>query len=494
MKKNHQLILLVIFCCFGFLATAFPQTQVGIPIKKQEAYVLDFKSPFDRLTVDLEKNKFTTEETSVFVISPQTIFVDNKNKPLDKTVIRRGMRLEITGERVGERLAASHIKVKTDVEKWEVKVEGIFESLDGDRAWIDGQVVKLLPETAARGTGNWKGKTFRSFNDMELGAWVDVSGIRQTDGIVYAVKAETKPNLFSKSDEKLKNSLEQNVPKNLVGGTGKIMGREVKFSDSLALQTYVTRVGNRLIPRYHKEMPNDYPGKIVYRFAVIEDDSFNAYGLPDGSVFVHTGLLKQIKNEAQLAAVLSHEIAHVTHEHSRKKMDNLPWMNLTALGVILAGGAVGGRDGAAISTLGALAFLNSFDRGDEDQADRIGLYYMTQAGYDAREAPKIWRELAKNTQENAVANFIYSRHSLASQRLRHLNRHLAYGYAETDFRRANIGKEDYDNVVGIYFGWATAKPAAPPGGKNPSKLPAETPKPIKPTPKPKPKPRVKKRP
>ncbi len=495
MKKQFWFIFLILFVCLWLLPSpASLQRQVGTTIKRQGAFVLEFKSPYENLTVDLDENSFTTNETSVFSISPQTEFVNNKNKPLDRTVIRRGMEIEITGERVGEQYVASRVKVKTNVEKWEVEVKGYFESLDGDKAWIDGRSVKLVPGTVVRGEDDWEKKTFHSFDEMELGSEVKVKGSLQTDGIIYATSGQTKPNKFKNADRDIIAAVKQNliVPANLRGGKGKVLGREVKFSDSFELQEYVTRVGKRLIPRYQKDMPTDSPAKIEYRFAVIEEDSYNAFALPDGSVFVHTGLLKKIKNEAQLAAVLGHEIAHVTHEHSRKLANN--WLrDVTALGILLGGAATGTKEGATAGVMGALAVTNGFDRPLEDQADRVGLYYITQAGYDVREIPKMWREMAKNSKETALNNFIYSNHSMASQRLKYINRHIAYSYYETDFSRTKTGKEEYDNVVGVHFGWYT-KPIAKPIKKDttsPTVKPPKSNPPPKQTPK---KPKVRKRP
>ena len=494
MKKKSLLICLISLVCFLTPNSIFPQQMVGIPIKKQEAFVLEFKPPFDRLTVDLGDNSFTTNETTVFSISPQAVFLNNKNKPLDRTLIRPGMRVIISGNRIGEQLTASSVKVDNDVEKWKVVVNGYFESLEGDKAWIDGQSVKLLPGVTVRGTGDWKKNTFASFNDMQLGSYVEIDGIRQTDGITCATKAETKPNTFSDGDRKLFTAVQQNlvIPENLAGGKGKVWGREVKFSDNLELQTYVTKVGNRLIPRYQKDLPNDYPGKIVYRFFVIEDDSFNAFALPDGSIFIHTGLLKQLKNEAQLAAVLGHEIAHAGYEHSRKKIED-PTGKWLALAAVIAGAATKTKEGATIGTMTALGILNSYERAAEDQADRVGLYYMMQAGYDPREAPKVWRELSKKTKEAALNNLIYSNHSTAQQRLRNLNRVIAFNYYETDFSQTKNGEKEYMNTVGVYFGWIP-KPVVPPVRNNTPSPSVTIPKP-KPTPKPTPKkPRVKKRP
>ncbi|MDQ3800452.1 MAG: M48 family metallopeptidase [Acidobacteriota bacterium] len=474
MRKQFQKIwaLLIISC---LLAVSVPaQQQVGIPVKKLDAFVLEFKAPYDTLLVDIGENAFSKSETTSVVIASNARFTLKKNKSFDKALLRPGMKIEISGERFGNQINATEIRLNTDLEKWEVEIKGYFESLDGDRAWIDGKTVKLSPGVIIRGEKEWTGKTFSSFSQMMLGSHVSVKGVRRPDGIVYAESGQTKPNLYTDTDKQLIIAVQKNIvaPNGLAGGKGKVLGREVKFADSLELQTYVTRVGYKLIPRYQKEMSKDDPAKITYRFAVIEDESFNAFALPDGSVFIHTGLLKELKNEAQLAAVLGHEIAHVTHEHSRKRMADAEKKAWIALALGVAGAATKTNAVALAGNIGLQIMSNNFGREQEDQADRVGLYYMAQAGYDPREAPKVWRERLKFVKEDAVSNFIYSDHSSAFARLKHLNRELAFSYYETDFKNVIVGEDSYRNTVGVYFGWipkpqpVTALPhTAKPAGK-----------------------------
>ncbi len=455
MKQIITIYLSLAFLFTSFVTPIFSQQQVSIPIKKdQEGYVIDFKPPYDTLVVDLGENNLVTSETINIPISASTPIVNKKNKALDRSLIRPGMRIELNGERKGELINVSRIKVVTDIEKWEVDVNGYFESLEGDKAWVNGQAVKLTPGAIIKGQEAWKNKRFQSFQEMQLGSQLSLNGIRRSDGIVYVSEGEAKPNEFSKGDISLLRLVQASMllPASLAGGRGKVAGREVKFANDPELQKYVTKVGYKLVPRYQKDLPDNYPGKMVYRFAVIEDDSFNAFALPDGSIFVHTGLLKQIKSEGQLAAILGHEIAHVTHEHSRKRMEN-PATTWGGLAMVLGGAVLGGQAGAQLGAVAANAFSNKYGRDAEDQADRVGLYYMAQAGYDPREAPKVWREISKNTRQDTVSNFLYSDHSTAKARLKNLNREIAYNYYDADLTSTKVGSDEYMRVVGGYFGW-----------------------------------------
>jgi hypothetical protein len=434
---------------------SFPQREVSIPIRKQEGFVLEFKPPYDRMVIDIGTNNFIESETVTLEVPVSSAIVNKKNRPLDRALLRPGTRIEFAGERSANRVLASAVKVLTDLEKWEVELKGYFESLDGDRAWVDGQAVKLPPGVIIRGDDKWTGQSFTSFNDVQAGAEMKIEGVRRADGIVYARSVTVEPNDFTNNDRNLKLLVEKGLvmPSSLAGGKGMVAGREVKFANDLDLQTYVTKIGKRLVPRYQKDLPADYPGKLVYRFAVIEDETFNAFALPDGSIFVHTGLLRQIRNEAQLATILGHEIAHVTHEHGRKQLQDAQNKQWLVLGAAVGGRLLGSNEAAVAGIIAVGALQNKYGRDKEDQADRVGLYYMTQAGYDPREGPKIWREVSNNTRVDAVSNFLYSDHSSARERLKHMNREIAYNYYDTDFSKTKIGANEYMDVVGVYFGW-----------------------------------------
>jgi hypothetical protein len=470
LRKMTASLLALCFLFVGALPCS-AQQQVGIPVKIKEAFVLEFAAPHERLLIDTGETNFTTGEVTEVTINAATLFRNKKDAPLERGLLRPGMKIEIQGERFGSRVQAGVVKVKTNAESWEVEVKGYFEKLDGGRARVDGQTVVLGDGAVILGDNEWKGKTFKSFNEMMLGSHVEVKGIRRADGVVYAQLGKTKPNIFTEGDKRLVLAVQQGLllppTGQLTGARVKIADKEFKLVESLELQSYVTQVGYKLIPRYIKDLPNDDPGKPTYRFYVIEDDSFNAFALPDGSIFVHTGLLKTLKNEAQMAAVLGHEIAHVTHEHSRRRMESLA-VPLLQLGTAIAGAATKNNSIAMLGQFGAGVLSNKFGRDFEDQADRVGLFYMYEAGYDPREAPKVWREVSKHTKENAISNFLYSDHSSAIARLRNLNREIAYNYHETDFSQTNTDEDKYRRVVGQYFGWLPKIPAtntnAPPQG------------------------------
>ncbi len=183
----------------------------------------------------------------------------------------------------------------------------------------------------------------------------------------------------------------------------------------------------------------------------------NAFALPDGSVVVHTGLLAILENEAQLATVLGHEIAHATHRHGYrgyKKQNKMKWLQLGAIaGGIAVGAATDKGWAGALAGLGAgltvSAMVNGHGRKLEDEADRIGLNYMVDAGYDPFQAPEVWRVFDSYTaDQNAVQNFFFSDHSTHAARISNLTREINAHYRGTiDGAAMTRNEETYQRVV-----------------------------------------------
>lgn len=138
------------------------------------------------------------------------------------------------------------------------------------------------------------------------------------------------------------------------------------------LQSYVDRIGKRVAAL--TEQPN-----LPYTFTIANSQVVNAFALPGGPVTITRGLLALCDSEAELASVLGHEIAHVTARHSAERQSQglLAQLGLTALAV-----ATGSSDLANLVGMGAGAYLQSYSRDQESEADRLGARYMEKAGYD----------------------------------------------------------------------------------------------------------------
>jgi predicted Zn-dependent protease len=126
--------------------------------------------------------------------------------------------------------------------------------------------------------------------------------------------------------------------------------------------------------------------KYPYSFSVANYREINALALPGGPVWIHRGTISVARNEAQIASVLAHEIAHIAQRHAADQLTK----NLIATGLLgLLGAALGNDGGARTAQAAAQVMANGymlkFSRDDEREADRVGARIMRQAGWDARE-------------------------------------------------------------------------------------------------------------
>ena len=138
------------------------------------------------------------------------------------------------------------------------------------------------------------------------------------------------------------------------------------------LADYVNRVGQRIVR--HSDRADE-----PFTFTVIDDPVINAFALPDGYVYVHRGLINYLNDEAQLAAVLAHEIGHVTAErHARRKRAQLGSTIVSGLLTVLTRS---GDVGEASAMWGA-SIVSGYGRDMELEADEVGSRYLLQAGYD----------------------------------------------------------------------------------------------------------------
>lgn len=153
--------------------------------------------------------------------------------------------------------------------------------------------------------------------------------------------------------------------------------KQVDVVNNSTLQNYINRVGKQLASRPEA---GDYP----YEFTLINDDSINAFALPGGPIFAHTGLIDHAANEAEFAGVLAHEISHVALRHGTSQASKA---NMIQLPAVLAG-AIIGQD-SALAQLGQIGLglgVNSiflkYSREAEKEADALGARIMAGAGYD----------------------------------------------------------------------------------------------------------------
>jgi predicted Zn-dependent protease len=147
-----------------------------------------------------------------------------------------------------------------------------------------------------------------------------------------------------------------------------------------AIQEYVNAVGQRVA------RASDLPD-VEWHFTVLDEGSINAFTTGGGYVYVHRGLLAYLNSEAELAAVIGHEIAHVTARHPARAQTKSMGANL---GVLAAAILTGSAAVADMASIGAAAWVQGYGRGAESEADAIGMRYMVRAGYDPRAMGRVF--------------------------------------------------------------------------------------------------------
>lgn len=183
---------------------------------------------------------------------------------------------------------------------------------------------------------------------------------------------------------------------------------------------YVACVANAIVAEL--EPPDS---DMYWELAIVDNPTINAFVLPGGKIVVFSGILGVAQNQHQLAAVMGHEVAHVTAKHpeTRQNQREATSFGVETLALILGGGYARQTMAAqsSLSTLGTLGLLNPFSRGQETEADLIGLEYMAKAGFDPRESVELWK-IMNEKNETSIPEYM-STHPSGDTRINELIGH-----------------------------------------------------------------------
>jgi hypothetical protein len=185
--------------------------------------------------------------------------------------------------------------------------------------------------------------------------------------------------------------------------------KEAKFVDDPIITEYVNRVGQNIV--LHSD------AKVPFTIKVVDSDEVNAFALPGGFFYVNKGLILAADNEAELAGVMAHEIAHVAARHAMENERKMELMDYGMLAGILLGGPIVSNvlyNGG--SFFEGMAFLK-FSRGAEEEADKLGVQYMWAAGYDPGAMATMFEKLeAKNKKKPGTIAKMFQDHPAPADR------------------------------------------------------------------------------
>ncbi|MCB1775018.1 MAG: M48 family metalloprotease [Gammaproteobacteria bacterium] len=204
------------------------------------------------------------------------------------------------------------------------------------------------------------------------------------------------------------------------------------------LTSYVDSVGQRLVKVADRKLP--------YEFTVLNDSTPNAWALPGGKIAINRGLLVELDSEAELAAVLGHEIVHAAARHSAQSMERGVFLQGA---LIAAGVALGGSDYQEIGMLGAglgAQLVNQkYGRDDETEADVYGMRYMVRAGYDPAAAVDLQETFVRLAEgrESSWLEGLFASHPPSGERVE-ANRRMV---AELGNPGGEIGEQAYRRAI-----------------------------------------------
>ncbi len=192
--------------------------------------------------------------------------------------------------------------------------------------------------------------------------------------------------------------------------------RQAKIVDAPVISEYVNRIAQNLARNSDVTVP--------VTIKVLDDPQVNAFALPGGFVFVHTGLLLKADNEAEVASVLAHELAHVAARHGTRQASRGQIADLASIPLIFMGGWGGYAARQAAGLAVPLTFLK-YSRNFEREADLLGVQYLYKAGYDPAAMVDFFEKLeAMEKEKPGTMAELFRSHPITSERVKNTQKNI----------------------------------------------------------------------
>lgn len=389
--------MLVLTLVFAFMAGA-PTFAEDPNAATVEGYVTAIDGP----------NAFQVKR--VHVIAPQTAqflpYGDSAKKDdLVSRDITVGMYVRVAGKMdwATHNLMAAVVWVGNDVDR-SISGKGVIDRVLSSGAEptfrVDGYVLRITSATHVDFSGD-----LTALAEVGTNTWARFEGTRNDAGEVVATKAEFLKPKLSRHKSKISTAQVTTFPsgsmidfdasfqtesyKHRLEDAGGWCGWYPVPTDA-ALQERVRRIGTSIVPKYQRELPDDDPAKIPFRFYAVEEkimraDIFCAHGL----VMITTSALDRLQNDDQLAAVLADGVAGQIQQQEAAGRSEALLLGMAKVAVGSAGyAALGGAE------IGGAIVKHQLNRKLEDERGRIALGLLQDAGFDPWQAPEAWRMLA----------------------------------------------------------------------------------------------------
>ena len=259
--------------------------------------------------------------------------------------------------------------------------------------------------------------TYKEMKHVKLIILVVVTAILASCGTTTQVPVTGRKQRLVVSDEEVMSLSNQEYQKYM---------QSAKLSTNATNTAMVKRCGQRLASAVETYLRNNGLANEVsnykWEFNLVQNNQVNAFCMPGGKIVVYEGILPVTQDEASLAIVLGHEIAHAVAKHSAERISN-EYKQQTAvsvLGSVASAAGMGPNTSSIVSSvvgLGTKAFTSGFSRSQESEADHIGLIFAAMAGYDPENALSFWQRMAA---AGNSSNSIFSDHPSDEKRIKQI--------------------------------------------------------------------------